>query len=120
MKKIIRYGLTAVLLFVWQSTAQAHAFLDHADPKVGGTISTPPAVVKAWFTQELEPAFSTMEVSDAQGKRVDKKDVHLDDKDKKLLIVSLPPLPPGTYTVTWHVVSVDTHKTQGHFEFTLK
>ena len=120
MKKIILYSLTALLLFVWQSTAQAHAFLDHADPKVGNTISTSPTEVKVWFTQELEPAFSTMEVSDAQGKLVDKKDAHLNDKDKTLLIVSLPSLPPGTYTVTWHVVSVDTHKTQGHFEFTLK
>jgi copper resistance protein C len=120
MKKIILYGLAAVLLLAWQSTAQAHAFLDHAEPPVGDTISTPPTVVKVWFTQELEPAFSTLEVCDAQGKPVDKKDAHLDDKDKTLLIVSLSPLPPGSYTVTWHAVSVDTHKTQGHFEFTVK
>ena len=39
---------------------------------------------------------------------------------KSLLQVSLPQLPAGTYTVIWHVVSVDTHRTQGHFEFTIK
>jgi methionine-rich copper-binding protein CopC len=120
MKKIILASLAASLLLALQSSAWAHAFLDHAEPKVGGTISSSPAEIKIWFTQNLEPAFSKLEVQDAQGKEVDKKDAHLDDKDKSLFLVSLPELPPGTYTVIWHAVSVDTHKTQGHFEFTIK
>lgn len=122
MKNILfnRLGLAAILFLALQSHAWAHAFLDQADPKVGSTVTGSPAVVKAWFTQELEPAFSTLQVTDAQGREVDKKDAHLDDKDKKMFIVSLPPLSPGTYTVTWQVVSVDTHRTQGHFEFTVK
>ena len=105
---------------VGQSSAWAHAFLDHAEPKVGSTVTNSPAQLKVWFTQKLEPAFSTLEVRDAQGKQVDKKDAHLDEKDKTLFVVSLTSLPPGKYTVVWHVVSEDTHKTQGHFEFTLK
>jgi len=115
-----RLGLVAVLFLALQSHAWAHAFLDHADPKVGSIVTGSPAVVKAWFTQELEPAFSSLQVTDAQGREVDKKDMHLDDKDKKLMIVSLPPLTAGTYTVNWQAVSVDTHRTQGHFEFTVK
>ena len=110
-----------ILLFLAaQSQAWAHAFLDHADPKVGSALTNAPAQIKLWFTQPLEPVFSSFEVCDAKGKQVDKKDVHPDDKDKMLLIVSVPPLPDGTYTVTWHVVSVDTHRTQGHFKFTIK
>lgn len=31
--------------------------------------------------------------------------------------IGLNPLPPGTYTVKWHVVSVDTHPSQGIFTF---
>lgn len=120
MKKLTVYILTLATFLVLQMQAKAHAFLDHADPKVGSTIANSPAELKVWFTQELEPAFSTLEVQDGQGRVVDKKDAHLDDKDKSLFIVSLPTLPPGTYTVVWHAVSVDTHKTQGHFEFTVK
>ena len=108
------------LLFATQSQALAHAFLDHADPKVGSTVTNSPAQIRLWFTQKLEPVFSSFEVSDAKGKQMDKKNVHPDDKDKSLLIVSVPVLPDGTYTVTWHVVSVDTHRTQGHFKFTIK
>ncbi len=120
MKKLTIQILTITAFFVLQVQAKAHAFLDHSDPKVGSTITNSPTELKVWFTQQLEPAFSTLEVQDAQGKEVDKKDAHLDDKDKSLFIVSLPSLPPGTYTVIWHAVSVDTHKTQGHFEFTVK
>jgi copper resistance protein C len=112
--------LAALWFFAIQSQAQAHAFLDHADPKVGSTVTNSPTQIKIWFTQSLEPAFSAAEVKDAKGKQVDKKDMRLDDKDKSLMIIPLPPLPDGTYTVTWHAVSVDTHRTQGHFQFTVK
>lgn len=115
-----RWSLAVILFLALQSQAWAHAFLDHSDPKVGSTITSSPAIIKIWFTQSLEPAFSTIEVRDAQGKEMDKKDVHLDDKNQTLLIVSVPQLPDGTYTVTWHVTSVDTHRTQGRFEFTVK
>ena len=74
----------------------AHVFLDHADPKVGSTVSGSGKVVKIWFTQELEPAFSTLEVQDVQGTAVDKKDAHLDDRNKSLFLVSLPQLPAAS------------------------
>ena len=108
------------LFLTLQTHAWAHAFLDHADPKVGSAVTNSPTEIKIWFTQNLEPAFSRLEVRDAQGQEVDKKDAHLDDKDKSLFLVSLPQLPTGIYTVIWHAVSVDTHKTQGRFEFTVK
>jgi methionine-rich copper-binding protein CopC len=117
---LLRWSLLAILFFAIQSHAWAHAFLDHAEPKVGSTVTNSPTQIKIWFTQELEPVFSSLEVHDAQGQEVDKKDARLDDKDKSLFIVSLPPLSDGTYTVTWHAVSVDTHRTQGSFEFTIR
>ena len=100
--------------------AQAHAFLDHAEPKVGSTVNVSPQKIKLWFTKPLEAAFSTARVENAQGKQVDKKDVHLDTRNRSLLEVSVPPLSPGKYRVTWRVVSTDTHKTEGHFEFTVR
>ncbi|MGH7940811.1 MAG: copper resistance protein CopC [Limisphaerales bacterium] len=109
-----------LLFFAAQSQAWAHAFLDHAEPKVGSTVSAPPAIIKLWFTQHLEGAFSSVEVRDSHGREVDKKDARLDASDKSLLMVSVPPLPNGTYTVSWRVVSVDTHPTHGHFKFTVK
>ena len=77
---IKHWSLVAVLFLALQSHAWAHAFLDHAEPKVGSTVTNSPAEIKIWFTQNLEPAFSTLEVQDAHGKEVDKKDAHLDDQ----------------------------------------
>ena len=55
-------------------SASAHAFLDHADPRVGSTVAQSPAQVTVWFTEKLEPAFSTLKVQDASGKDVDAHD----------------------------------------------
>ena len=119
---LVRFGplLLCLLCLAEPFHACAHALLDHAEPAVGSKISSAPDQVKIWFTQDLEPAFSSIRVEDSRGKQVDKKDSHVDDHRKSRLLVSLPKLPAGTYVVTWRAVSVDTHKTQGHFEFTIK
>ena len=117
--KLIRYILIPLLVLGASSLAQAHAFLDHADPKVGSTVKGPPSAIKVWFTEELEPAFSKIRVYDATGNEVDKKDVKVDSTDKTLMSVSLPGLPPGIYKVKWSAVAVDTHHTTGTFTFTV-
>ncbi len=99
--------------------ARAHAFLDHASPAVGSSLPTAPAAVTMWFTQQLEPAFTTATVSDKSGNRVDAGPAQVDANDPTELRVPLKPLPPGTYTVSWHALSVDTHTTTGHFSFTI-
>ena len=67
--------------------------------------------------EAIEPAFSSIQVFDAVGKQVDKKDTHSDRSSHSLLQISLPRLGPGTYKVGWDVVSVDTHATKGDFTF---
>ncbi len=115
-----RILLACIIAGVFPLAAWAHAFLDHAQPKVGASVDAAPAEVKIWFTEEIEPDFSTIQVLDSTGKQVDKKDFHRDAADKKLGIISLPALPAGTYKVVWQVVSTDTHKTNGDFTFTAK
>jgi hypothetical protein len=96
---------------------EAHAFLREAEPGVGSTVQTSPNEVRIRFTENIEPAFSSIQVFDASGKEVDKRDVHLDHSDQALLHVSLPRLGAGIYKVVWRVVSVDTHATNGNFTF---
>jgi methionine-rich copper-binding protein CopC len=96
---------------------EAHAFLQRAEPGVGSTVQTSPSEVRIRFTENIEPAVSSVQVFDASGKEVDKRDLHLDRSDHALLHVSLPRLGAGTYKVVWRVVSVDTHVTNGNFTF---
>ena len=116
----MRTALSAlVMLYLAAPSARAHAFLDHAIPSVGNSVATSPTVIRFWFTQELEPAFSTVEVRDAAGNRVDGGDAAVDSGDPMMLHASLKQLPPGTYHLAWHVLSVDTHTTEGTFTFTV-
>ena len=96
---------------------QAHAFLQRAEPAVGSTVQTSPSQVRIRFTENVEPAVSSIQVFDASGKEVDKRDVHLDRSDHAMLDVSLPRLTAGRYRVVWRIVSVDTHVTNGSFTF---
>ena len=111
---IIRPVLILILALASISLAEAHAFLDHADPRVGSAVNPAPARVKVWMTEELEGAFSKLQVFDAKGVEVDKKDVKVSGAT---MTVSVPVLAPGTYKVTWKAVAVDTHHTTGTFTF---
>jgi copper resistance protein C len=111
--------LIAVLMvsFFFVRFAEAHAFLDHADPKVGSTVHDSPLEVRVWMTENLEPAFSKLQVFDAKGNEVDKKDSKVNGAT---MAVSLPKLQAGTYRVSWLAVATDTHKTSGTFNFTIQ
>ena len=112
------WALAATVAVLAPVPAFAHAFLDRAIPAVGSEVSSSPPSVTITYTEAVEPHFSTIEVRNAGGVRVDADDVHADD-DGKRLVVGLHKLPPGKYTVVWHVTSVDTHKTEGSFVFTV-
>lgn len=101
------------------SVARAHAFLDHASPAVGSAVPASPATVTLWFTQDLEPAFSSATVTSQAGQRVDLGNAQVPSGRPAELQVGLKALTPGIYTVSWHVVSVDTHPTEGSFTFTV-
>jgi hypothetical protein len=96
---------------------EAHAFLKKAQPGVGSTVQKSPDEVRVWFTEDVEPAFSRIQVFNVSGQEVDKRDLHLDRSNHALLCVSLPTLQAGRYKVVWRVVSVDTHVTSGNFTF---
>jgi methionine-rich copper-binding protein CopC len=115
----MKHAIVGLLLIVLTGMArvEAHAFLKDAEPAVGSTIQASPNEVRIRFTEDIEPAFSSIQVFDASGKEVDKHDVHLDRSDRALLHVSLPRLGAGIYKVLWRVVSVDTHVTNGNYTF---
>lgn len=101
------------------SEALAHAFLERANPPVGSEIAASPPEISILFTEGVEPLFSKIEVAGADGAAIATGKPHLAPDTNRRLIIELPKLPPGTYTVIWHVTSVDTHKTEGNYKFTV-
>jgi copper resistance protein C len=107
-------GIIPLLLLLATGDATAHAFLDHAEPRVGNKVATAPHEVTLWFTQNLEVAFSTITVTNPAGQRVDTGKPRVSGNQ---MSVSLRSGGAGTYHVTWRVLSVDTHTTDGSFTF---
>lgn len=97
----------------------AHANLVRSNPPAGAVLATAPAQVQLWFSEEPDPHFSDVRVVTADGKRVDRADMHVAPGDTTSLIVDLPAsLPNGAYTIVWKTVSaVDGHVVSGSVPF---
>ncbi len=99
---------------------EAHAFLDAAVPPVGGVLAAPPPEIRITFTEPLEAAFSGIELADAAGRAIAAGPAVVAVDNRAQLVLKLPPLPAGRYQVSWHAVSVDTHRTEGRYGFEIK
>lgn len=113
---VARIACAAALWACAVAPAFGHAHLSKSTPTTGATVSPPTEIVLS-FTEPLEPAFSTIELRDSMGKKIETGKTQVKDDVMRL---PLKPLPAGRYTVNWRVLSVDTHKSQGNFAFTVK
>lgn len=113
---MLKYLVAALAI---PAAAAAHAQLERAVPPVGSTVAHAPGELQMSFSERLEPRFTTVTVTDAQGRAMTAGALHLDPADGAHLLVPVRPLGTGTYTVRWHAVSVDTHRTQGTYSFTV-
>jgi hypothetical protein len=112
--------LAAMVVAGAPAAACAHAFLDHAVPPVGGTVAAAPTEVRLYFSEAVEALFSGAELATTAGQPIATPRATVAAGDKTQLILKLPPLQPGKYRVHWHVVSVDTHRTEGDFTFEIR
>jgi methionine-rich copper-binding protein CopC len=113
-------SLFALAMLSVASPAFAHAMLERASPLVGSEVAAAPHEITLTFTEGVEPLFSTIELRDAHGTAVATGKPRTEQGNNRRLIVELPALGSGSYTVTWHATSVDTHKTEGSYQFTVK
>jgi methionine-rich copper-binding protein CopC len=120
MNTKILTALASLALLAQVDAASAHAHLKTASPAPDSTVQAAPQAVSIDFTEGVEPKFSTIEVQDAAGRRVDKGPATTGPSDDKHFSVGLKPLTPGIYKVIWHATAIDTHKTEGMFQFTIK
>ena len=98
----------------------AHAVLVRSAPAARAVLSRPPDRVELWFSEAIEPAFSTLAVWSASGARIDRGDVLVGPDDSWWLSVSVPSLEPGEYSVRFRVLSVDSHVVESSFSFTVR
>ncbi|WP_112486868.1 copper resistance protein CopC [Thiomonas sp. X19] len=115
----IRFAVIATACtFSLMPFAYAHSFPKIEVPPMNGTVKSVPTQVAITFTEELNAHFSGIRVENSKGQRVDTGAGHL-AANHLLFTVALKPIGPGTYTVLWHALSDDGHKTHGEYRFTV-
>lgn len=120
MRRFLLQAFAAVAMSLPAVGALAHAFLDRAVPPIGGAVPIPPKEIRLTFTEGIEPRFSGIELATSEGRTIATGPAVRDPRDDKQLVLAVPPLAPGRYRVSWHVVSVDTHRTEGDYTFTIE
>jgi len=110
----VRFVVASALLAAGVSAASAHAFLERASPSAGQNLHASPARVELHFSEALEPSFSDVRVTDKSGHDMAAGPAVATGMEMDL---PLKTLPPGRYRVSWHSVSVDTHRTEGKYNF---
>lgn len=99
----------------------AHAHLKHQYPAADANVDAAPQALTLNFSEGIEPKFSGVKITGAKQQDVKTGPVKRNENDKAQLIVPLEQaLTPGEYTVDWHVVSVDGHKTTGNYHFSVR
>lgn len=103
------------------SAALAHAHLKHQYPAADAKVTAAPQALTLNFSEGVEVKFSGLTLTGPQQAPIPLGAAKLNEKDNTQLIVPVEQaLEPGDYTVDWHVVSVDGHKTKGQYHFSVK
>ncbi len=115
-ERLIRRSCMIVILLGIAAAfaAHGHASLERARPLVGSTVSDAPKEIVLTFSENLEPAFSRIIVTDVGGTQVSNGKAQVDGNTMR---VGLKSLTSGSYKVSWRAVSTDTHAMQGSFVF---
>ncbi len=120
VRRLLVGCLSACLAMASTGTAWAHAALVKSEPARRATLSKPPQQVRLWFNERLEPAYATISVIRDGAGPVATAKAQVDKDDPKLLLLLLPVLVPGAYTVKYRVLSVDGHTVDYGYTFSVE
>jgi methionine-rich copper-binding protein CopC len=120
LRRLLLYLAAITAVGLVSAAALSHAFLDGASPLVGGTVPASPKEIRLTFTEAIEPRFSGIDLTTGDGRAIATGAAAVDPGNDKQLVLLVPPLTPGRYRVHWHVVSVDTHRTEGEYSFVVE
>jgi methionine-rich copper-binding protein CopC len=98
----------------------AHAMLVKAEPARRAVLTQPPGQVRLWFNEEIEKDYASLAVLDGAKAAVTDAKPAIAADDPKAIVLALPELAPGKYTVKFRVLSVDGHVVDTSYDFTVK
>ncbi|WP_434175638.1 copper resistance CopC family protein [Brachybacterium conglomeratum] len=110
-------ALLAALLALG-APAQAHDTLLESDPADGATLETSPEAITLTFSADILDVSPLVRITDESGEQLAEITPSIDGPVATATLEE--PLPAGTSTVQWRVVSSDGHPIEGTFEVTVE
>jgi len=120
LKHLLVGTVMATVMWVHVGPVLAHAALVKAEPPRRAVLAKAPAQVQLWFNEEIESAYASLVVLDSSKNPVTSVKPELASNDLKSIVLPLPELAPGKYSVKFRVLSLDGHVIQSSFDFTVK
>ncbi|SEG24524.1 copper resistance CopC family protein [Nitrosomonas ureae] len=129
-KRLSKYDIRVVTVFAallillpllfQASPAIAHATLVKSEPPRRAMLSTPPKQIQLWFNEKIEGSYASVTVEDSNKKLVTENMPETLTDDSKSVVLNLPQIQPGFYTVHYRVMSVDGHVIESKYDFSVK
>ncbi len=102
------------------TSAMAHSQLVKAEPPRRAVLTKSPTQVRLWFNEKIEGDYASLVVLDVRKQPITEAKPTLASDDPKSIVLPLPELAPGKYSVKFRVLSVDGHVVESAFDFTVK
>ena len=120
-KKIIA-NVTIIFLafYLYSGPVFAHTKLVKSDPPKRATLNAAPEKIQLWFNEEIEGNFASILLHDAEGKLITDKKPEIIPDNLKTIVLPLPEIAPGKYTVNYRIMSADGHVVESDYRFTIK
>lgn len=122
LKRVLTNGalVAAMAVSLQSAPALAHAMLVKAEPARRASLTVTPTQVRLWFNEEVEKDYAALTVLNADKVPVTEVKPHTAPDDPKAIVLPLPELVSGKYTVKFRVLSVDGHVVDSSYDFTVK
>jgi hypothetical protein len=119
-KHLVAGAAMVMVLCVYAASALAHSMLVKAEPPRRAVLTQSPTQIQLWFNEEIEGDYASLVVFDAEKHPVTEIKPQLAPNDRKSIVLPLPELSPGKYSVKFRVLSVDGHVVESYFDFSVK
>ncbi len=120
LKLVVVGVVMAMAMCMHVTPVLAHAALVKTEPPRRAVLAKAPSQVQLWFNEEIESAYASLIVLDTGKNPVTEVKPQLALDNQKSIVLPLPELTPGKYSVKFRVLSLDGHVIQSSFDFTVK
>ena len=109
---VLLVGMATFPPFAW-----SHAVLIESNPPHKATLHSSPKTFLLRFNAALEEGITQVYLIDPD--KNETRLVKVDERKNDRIVVRVPPLSPGVYTILYKVLARDGHVTEGRVRFTL-